>query len=164
MFKIYQKYSDNLICEALGELKRSQAISFNKFVTKKTKNRWHTPFQLSNLYVFSQSATFNLTTSTEAYKTFLNLKKNEKFIDFSQETIESKKYGQLLCLNELCSFWKDIRFKFYLPRTMVILNPRIKDHSELIDELAVNWQIKLKKMILDNSEVDMEQDNENANR
>lgn len=145
-------------------MKRSQAISFNKFVTKKTKNRWHTPFQLSNLYVFSQSATFNVTTSIEAYKTFLNLKESKKFLDFSQETIEAKKYGQLLGLNEFCSFWGNVRYKFYLPRTMVILNPHIKDHSELIDELAVCWQTKLNKILHDNSEMDMEQDNENENR
>ncbi|XP_018568192.1 general transcription factor 3C polypeptide 1 [Anoplophora glabripennis] len=164
LFKIYQKYSDNLICEALAELKRTQAISFNKFVTKKAKNRWHTPFQLSNLYVISQSSTFSNTTAIEAYKTFLNLKENKKLLDFSQETIESKKYGQLLGLNEFCSFWDKVRFNFYLPRTMVILNPHVKDHGELVDELAARWLAKLKKMFQDNTETELEQDNDGENR
>ncbi|KAJ8917397.1 hypothetical protein NQ315_002421 [Exocentrus adspersus] len=163
LFRIYQKYPDYLISESLDELRRGQAISFNRFVKKSQEHRWSAPFQLSNLYIFSQSSTFGVTTSVEAYKTFLNVQSDEKFLDFTQETVASKKYGQLLGLNEFCTFWQQVEFKFYLPRTTVILNPHIKDHGELVDELALRWQSKLKKILQDNVDADIDQENENEN-
>ncbi|KAJ8939733.1 hypothetical protein NQ314_011019 [Rhamnusium bicolor] len=163
LFKIYQKYPDNLIRDAVGELKRTQAISFNRLMTKKDKVRWYTPFQLSNIYVFAQSTTFNDVTAVEAYNTYLNVKQNMKFLEFSQENIESKKYGQLLALNEFFSIWEKIQFKFYLPQSTVILNPHIKDHSELINELAVRLQTQMKKMIQESIETEQEPETETDN-
>ncbi|KAJ8949184.1 hypothetical protein NQ318_021677 [Aromia moschata] len=156
LFKIYQKYPDNLIRDAVGELKHSQTISFKKMMSKKDKARCHLPFQLSNIYVFSQSTTFNLTTAVEAYKTFLNIKENNKFLDFSQDIVDSKKYGQLLGLNEFCSYWEKFRMKFFLPHNTVILNPHVKDHGELVNELAVRWQLKLKNMQQENADAELE--------
>ncbi|KAG5885477.1 hypothetical protein JTB14_005068 [Gonioctena quinquepunctata] len=159
LLKVYQKFPDTLIREAVNEMKQSNTISCKKFNMKKD-TIWQAPFHISQCYVFFQFTTFNATTALEAYKTFLALqhqKENGTSLSFSEETIDTKRYGQLLGINEFCSFWNKIQFEFELPQNVIILNPRISDHDELIHELAVRFQLKLKKLHKENKETEQEE-------
>lgn len=146
---------------AVEELKATQTISCRKFDVKKNRISWQIPFKLSQSYIYFQFTMFNQTTALESYKTFLSLKDN-KFNDslnFSKEIIESKKYGQLLGLNEFFTFWPNLGISIEFPQYTVILNPDIKDHSDLVNTLASRLRFRLKKIIQE-SKADEEQDDQ----
>lgn len=137
----------------MDELKATQTISCKKFDVKKNRISWQIPFKLSQSYIYFQFTTFNKTTALEAYKTFLALKENiiNETLNFSKATVDSKKYGQLLGISEFYTFWQNIRFNIELPQYTIILDPNIKDHSELIHALALRMRLRLKKMVQETS-------------
>lgn len=160
LFKIYQKYQDELIRSAVDELKSTQTISCRKFDVKKNRISWQIPFKLSQSYIYFQFTTFNKITALETYKTFLALKDNtiNSKLDFSKDVVESKKYGQLLGISEFYTFWQNIRFNIELPQYTIILDPNIKDHSGLIHALALRMRLHLKKIIQEtNAEEEQEE-------
>lgn len=120
---------------------------------KRKRLSWQIPFKLSQTYISFQFTTFNLTTALETFKTFLAIKENviNETLDFSKEIVESKKYGQLLGMSEFYSFWQNLRCNIDLPQYTVILNPDIKDQSELVHTLAVRLRLRLKKMVQENN-------------
>lgn len=163
LFKIYQKFPDQFIRHAVDELKSTQTISCRKFESKKNRISWQIPFKLSQSYISFQFTTFNVTTAVETFKTFNNIKANSinDTLDFSKNIIESKKYGQLLGMNEFFTFWQQIRYNIELPLHTVILNPGIKDHSELVNILAERLLHRLKTSAQE-SKVEEEQDEQDV--
>ncbi|XP_074040495.1 general transcription factor 3C polypeptide 1 isoform X2 [Leptinotarsa decemlineata] len=162
LLKVYQKYPDQLIRESVEELKQTNTISCKKYNVKKT-NIWQAPFHLSQCYIFYQYTTFNITSAVEAYKTYLALRhesQNEMSLSFSEVTVNTKRYGQLLGMNEFRSFWNKLRYEFDLPQSVIILNPCLSDHEEVIHELAVRFQLKLKKLQKENKESDQDIESE----
>lgn len=161
LFKIYQKFQDTLIKSAVEELKLTQTVSCKKFNVKKNRISWQMPFKLSQSYISFQFTTFNVVTALESFKTFSAIKQNviNDTLDFSKEVVDSKKYGQLLGINEFCSFWEKIQFNIRLPLYTVILNPDMTDHTELISILALGLRIRLKKNVQE-SKAEEEQENQ----
>lgn len=161
LFRIYQKFSDELIKIAIEELKSSQTISFRKFDTRKKGINLHTPFKLSQQYMIYQFTTFSPTSAVEAFKTFMAIAKNSinDSLDFSKDVLDYKKYGQLLGMSEFRTFFQNLQFNIEVPQSTVILNPDIKDHSKLVDTLALGFQLRLKKTT---QEIRAEEDQEDT--
>ncbi|CAG9814775.1 unnamed protein product, partial [Phaedon cochleariae] len=147
LLRVYQRYPDHLIRKAVDELRKSNTITYNKFSSKRDK-LWQGPYHLSQLYIFYQFTTYNITTGVESYRTFLALRPNSESrssLDFSEEGVSRKRYGQLLGMNEFFTFWNNVSFHFDLPQNMIILNPDMANRDELVAELARRYQAKMRK-------------------
>ncbi|XP_056639937.1 general transcription factor 3C polypeptide 1 [Diorhabda sublineata] len=160
LLKIYQNHPDLVVRAAVTELRETSTITRQKITNKKTK-LWDTPFALSQYYIFSQYSTFDKTTAVEAYTTMLDIVHNEgNGIQNREEGIQHKRYGQLLGINEFFGYCDSIGFEFNLPQYTIALNPKIENHDELVHELALRFQIKLKSSQQDSNEAEIDLEEE----
>ncbi|CAH0548899.1 unnamed protein product [Brassicogethes aeneus] len=156
LFKTYQNYPDNVLHNAVEELKEQQFVTMKptgRQKHNKKKKTWSNPVQLSSYYIFTQACTYSVQTALEAYKSFLNADNKKDKLDFALTTLEGKKYGQMLCYNEIYTFCEKIALQFSVPEYSLILDPAIEDHSELVEELAIRHQIKIRRMIENQKQV-----------
>nr|CAI5861266.1 unnamed protein product [Callosobruchus analis] len=163
LFKVYERYTDELIHQAVLEMRKAHMIS-NRRRTKELRTEivYQIPYKLSNKFKYLLGAIYDFTTAIDAYQALKLLEEpNEKrIISWTHELANSVMYGRLLGFNEFFSIWDRVRFKFNIPENTVILNPDIKDHSALVNEIAVRYQIKIKRMVQEKSEPDPEEEEE----
>ncbi|KAF7286167.1 hypothetical protein GWI33_007129 [Rhynchophorus ferrugineus] len=156
LYQVFQKFSDSSLKSVIAELKEQKMMTYKKDMIKK----FHTPYKIGLQYIFSQCTIFNYNTVEEAYYTFSSVK--SKALQFDRNYVEEKNYGQLIAVHEMTTvLWNNITLKFNIPENPFILNPDIVDHSELIEELAKRYQVKLKN---EAKEVELSIHAENANK
>ncbi|VEN46855.1 unnamed protein product [Callosobruchus maculatus] len=141
----------SLLCppSPASEMKRVQMISMRRKTKRfRTQIVWQIPYKLSNKYHYLLGAIYDCTTAIDAYQALKLLQQpNEtRVIDWTPGLANSVKYGRLLGFSEFFSVWDKVRFKFNVPQSTIILNPDIEDHSALVNEIAVRYQIKIKRM------------------
>nr|CAH7736082.1 unnamed protein product [Callosobruchus chinensis] len=163
LFKVYERYSDDLIREAVLEMKKAHMIS-NRRKTMQLRAQivWQVPYKLSNKFHYLLGTIYDYTTAIDAYEALKLLEEpNEtRIIDWTPGLANSIMYGRLLGFNEFFSMWDRVRFKFNVPESTIILNPDIEDHSALVNEIAVRFQIKIKRMLQEKAEPDPEEEEE----
>ncbi|CAH1963347.1 unnamed protein product [Acanthoscelides obtectus] len=161
LYKVYECFPDELIREAVDELSKSQIISARKHRKKiNAQIVWQIPYKLSNKFFFLLRTTYDPITANDAYQALQLLKvPNEKrIIDWTPKLASRIDYGRLLGFNEFFTVWDRLRFKFNIPESTVILNPDIEDHSDVVNEIAVRYQWKIKRMVQEKAEPDPDED------
>lgn len=157
LYRVYQNYSDDMIKKVLTEIRNSQMISLRKSSVKRAAEGDTLPvttrlFQFSYSYNFTQITKFPLELFPESHEMFLGIFNRRDVlynISFSGLPMECCDQGHIVGLAELAC---DIKYNFIveIPKEVLVLNPSIADHTDLIRELAVRYK-KMLTLLKDGS-------------
>ncbi|XP_030759569.1 general transcription factor 3C polypeptide 1 [Sitophilus oryzae] len=140
MYKMYQKFSDTYLKSTIAEMKEHRMISYRKKMIRK----FCASYKMNLHFVHSQNTVFSYQTVEAVFKTIYKLENS--LFDTTSDSTERQKYGQLLALNEIMECLAEkVNITFMVPENPFILNPKMKDHSDVIEELARRFQLKLKQ-------------------
>uniref|UniRef100_A0A1Y1N2E0 Uncharacterized protein n=3 Tax=Photinus pyralis TaxID=7054 RepID=A0A1Y1N2E0_PHOPY len=148
-FRVYQNYSDDLLKTAVNELRNSQmVIAVKRFTSKKQQHDikgipvTSKLFHFSFYYNYIQITKFPVELFLDAHEMFLGTQKHrEALTDRTRNGLpmECCSQGHGIGLSEIATQVKAY-FTIDFPKEVLILNPSITDHTELIRELAIRYK------------------------
>ncbi|KAF5280382.1 hypothetical protein FQR65_LT03191 [Abscondita terminalis] len=169
LFRVYQGYPDELLKAAVTEVRNSQMI-IAKRTTKKQADMKGLPitsklFHFSFYYGFAQVTKFPVELFQEAHEFLLGIHTHrDKLLPSSGTGLPTECFqqGHVIGLSEVVT---NIAANFIVdfPKEVLILNPRIADHTELIRELAVRYK-KMLTLVKDGSYFKDDQQNESTEK
>ncbi|KRT84754.1 hypothetical protein AMK59_2966 [Oryctes borbonicus] len=147
LYRAYQHYADHLLREAISWMRKEQMIAIKNSGAKhwNVKNGIPMAGKLlhnSFVYSFKQITKYPDHIYPEAYQMFVSIYKSHnverEFLVDRYEQGHGLGLSEIVCLN-------DVIFSFKIPDDMLVLNPKITDHSQLIQELAVRYKFLLQQ-------------------
>ncbi|KAK5648994.1 hypothetical protein RI129_003886 [Pyrocoelia pectoralis] len=152
-FRVYQSYSDDLLKSAVNDVRNSQmVIAAKRFTSKKQQHDIKgipittKLFHFSFYYNFVQITKFPVELFLDAHELFLGIQKHrDTLTDRTRNGLpmECCSQGHGIGLSEIATK-VNTYFTVDFPKEVLILNPSITDHTELIRELALRY----KKMVM----------------
>ncbi|KAK4883978.1 hypothetical protein RN001_000249 [Aquatica leii] len=156
MFRVYQGYSDDILKTAVNEIRNSQMM-IAKRTAKKQSDMKGLPitsklFHFSFYYGFTQVTKFPAEVFLEAHELLLGIYTHCRELASSSDNglpMECFQQGHAVALSEIVTN-VTAHFIVDFPKEVLILNPRIADHTELIRELAIRYK-KMLTLVKDGS-------------
>ncbi|KAF5305074.1 hypothetical protein FQA39_LY09336 [Lamprigera yunnana] len=147
LFRVYQSYSDNMLKQAVNEVRNSQMIIAKRHYNKRQNEMRGLPitskmFHFSFYYGVTQVTKFPVQLFLEAHEILLGINTHkDKLMESSINGLPTDCFqqGHVIGLSEIVSRIK-AHFIVNFPNEVLILNPRIADHTELIRELAIRYK------------------------
>ncbi|KAF2899021.1 hypothetical protein ILUMI_07153, partial [Ignelater luminosus] len=146
LFRVYQNYSDEMLRMALTEIQNAQMVSHKRVYTKRQDSEGllitTKLFQFSFSYSFAQITNFPLEIFVQAHEMLLGLAKRiEDSASVTEKSfpMECFEQGHSVSLAEISTNVKTC-FNVDIPKEVLLLNPNIADHTELIRELAERYK------------------------
>ncbi|GJQ73435.1 hypothetical protein Trydic_g13797 [Trypoxylus dichotomus] len=147
LYRTYQQYPDHLLRDAISWMRKKQIIAGKKTGVKHSNVKEgismagkliHNSF----VYSFKQITKYPDHIYPEAYQMFISIynKHNvqREFLVDKYEQGHGLGFSEVVCLH-------DVIFSFKVPDDMLVLDPKITDHSQLIQELAVRYKFLLQQ-------------------
>lgn len=159
LYRAYQSFPPDLLKITITTLKEQQLLAAKK-VTKRKQNANEpiltpSPYHFSCLYIYTQLTDYPNKVFPETYEFLSSLKKYGKYGELYDQRVYLKQGHNF----GLCEIYNHMQpeFTFDIPDKVVVLNPQIKDHTELINELALRYQYLMthKKFTDDLEEIDV---------
>lgn len=159
LYRAYQHYPDNLVGEAISWMRKQQIVAGKKIGAKhwNVKEGIHMAGKLihnSFVYSFKQITKYPDYIYPEAYQMLISIYKyhnvERDFLFYKYEQGHGLGLSEIACLH-------NVIFTFKIPDDMLVLDPKISDHSQLIQELAVRYKFLLQQKVVPRKDDDQEQ-------